>query len=487
MIARKHSSNHRANASNFSPETILRDWGGGDGFHIVDATMGVAIFGATGSGKTSGPGHHLACGFLAAGFGGIVLCSKAEECGQWEAWAAATGRSDDLIIIAKGSGKNFNFLEWEAQRAGNGAGLTVNMVALLMAIAGAIGAGQDGGDKEKFWQDALQHMLSNLVDLILLARMPVTLPLLRSIVSSAPLSVEQMATKDWKTQTCAAILQEAEEATNHDPAARADLEECRTYWTVDFPSLSDKTRSIILLTFSMLIRPFVTDPLRTLFSTDTTVRPEDTFEGKVIIVDLPVQEFRLVGRIAQLAWKYCFQIAVLRRSKPVDGFLRPVFLWADEAQNFLFPSGFDAEYQAVARSSGGCTVYLTQNRETYKRVLGNDAAVDSLLGNLQTKFFCQNSSIETNEWSSRLLGERYLNITGTNVGRSDEGRIHAGTSLNEQRRHFLEPAQFTTLKRGGEAYGGLVEAFVYKGGTLFETEVNGRRELLPYRLLTFRQ
>jgi hypothetical protein len=38
-----------------------------------------------------------------------------------------------------------------------------------------------------------------------------------------------------------------------------------------------------------------------------------------------------------------------------------VFPWADEAQNFVTP--FDAEYQAVARSAGGCTVYLTQNRE----------------------------------------------------------------------------------------------------------------------------
>ena len=109
--------------------------------------------------------------------------------------------------------------------------------------------------------------------------------------------------------------------------------------------------------------------------------------------------------------------------------MRPVFLWADEAQNFV--TEFDAEYQAVARSAGGCTVYLTQNRESYRRVLGNSDAVDSLLGNLQAKFFCQNSG-ETNEWAAKLLGERWLNVTSTNVGRS---RFRDGQPKRVLRRH----------------------------------------------------
>ena len=67
----------------------------------------------------------------------------------------------------------------------------------------------------------------------------------------------------------------------------------------EFPDLSEKTRSIITLTFSMLVRPLVTRPLRKLFSADTNIKPEDAFDGKIIIVDLPVQEFRLVGQDCQ--------------------------------------------------------------------------------------------------------------------------------------------------------------------------------------------
>lgn len=410
-----------------------------------------------------------------------MLCAKKEERLQWEQWAIATGRKDDLVIVDGKGQARFNFLDWEARHAGEGGGLTINIVALLDEIAGAIagkaGKDENGGDN-KFFDDALHHMLTNLVDLPIFAGLPVSLPLLRSIVTTAPTSLKELEDPDWqKMSTCAAIIEEAEQKLQGaDKESRSDLEECKNYWLREFPVLSDKTRSIIVLSFSMLVRPFITRPLRRLFSTDTTVKPEDAFAGKIFVIDLPVQEYRLAGRVANLAWKYCFQVAVLRRAQPQKGYLRPVFLWADEAQNFV--SNFDAEYQAVARSAGGCTVYLTQNRESYRRVLGNDDAVDSLLGNLQAKFFCQNSG-DTNEWAAKLLGERWVQVSGTNVSRNDQG-ASGGVSRSEQRRYFVEPAQFTTLKRGGDAYSFQVECIVYKGGHLFGGG-------LPFRLLTFNQ
>ena len=56
----------------------------------------------------------------------------------------------------------------------------------------------------------------------------------------------------------------------------------------------------------------------------------------------------------------------------------------------------------------------------------------------------------------------------------------AGVSRSDQRRYLVEPARFTTLKRGGPAYGYQVEAIVYKGGHIFG-------DGLPYTLLTFNQ
>jgi hypothetical protein len=489
-------TNGKKQLPEFHPQTVLRDWGNGEGFRLVDALTGVCVFGATGSGKTSGPAKHLAYGYLAAGFGGLVLCAKAEERRQWEKWAAETGRMDDLVIIDASGGNRFNFMNWEASRPGAGGGFTINIVNLLDEIAGAISGGtgpsEGGGGTDRFWQDALHHMNTNLVDLPRLAGVEISLPLLSDIVKTAPYDKAQLSDPAWKKESaCAAILKEANDATlKADAGIRADFEECKKYWEVEFPNLSEKTRSIITLTFSMLARPLVTQPLRKLFSADTNVKPEDAFDGKIIIVDLPVQEFRLVGRIANLTWKYCFQVAVLRRTPLTtpDTYLRPVFLWADEAQNFV--TNFDAEYQAVARSAGGCTVYLTQNRESYLRVLKNDAAVDSLLGNLQAKFFCQNTG-NTNSWAAFILGQRWVKMTSTTAGQQrndgsnqqNEGNHSSGVTRAEQMKMFVEAATFTTLKRGGEAHNFQVEAIVYNGGNLFYTG----NLALPFRLLTFNQ
>lgn len=478
----------------YHPQTLLRDWGDGHGFRISDALTGVCVFGATGSGKTSGPAKHLAYGYLAAGFGGLVLCAKKEERRQWEEWAAETKRHKDLVIVDGAGNWRFNFLEWEASRPEEGGGLTINIVSILDEIAGAIassGASEGGQGDNKFWDDALHHLNTNLVDLPLFAGLQVSLPLMRSIVTTAPQSLDQLNDPEWQeSSTCSAIIKEADRETSKGtPEVRADFEECRNYWMKEYPQLSEKTRSVINLSFSMLARPLVTRPLRQLFSSDTNIKPEAAFDGKIIIVDLPVQEYRLAGRIANLAWKYCFQVAVLRRTAPQarDRFLRPVFLWADEAQNFV--TKFDAEYQAVARSAGGCTVFLTQNRESYRRVLGNTDAVDSLLGNLQAKFFCQNSG-ETNEWASKLLGERWMTITSTNAGQSKnegkplaDGSHSAGVHRSDQRRAFVEPSFFTTLKRGGALNNNQVDAIVYNGGHLF----TGGKEALPYKLITFNQ
>lgn len=62
-----------------------------DVWTVRDSFEGTQIFGATGSGKTSGSGATLARAFLKAGYGGLVLTVKREEAGQWRQWLAEAG------------------------------------------------------------------------------------------------------------------------------------------------------------------------------------------------------------------------------------------------------------------------------------------------------------------------------------------------------------------------------------------------------------
>ena len=230
----------------FDPLLPIRDWGNGQAFRLADALTGVCVFAATGSGKTSGPAKHLAYGYLSNDFGGIVLCAKKEEARQWIQWAHDTGREQDLVIIDKSGRWRFNFLDWEASRTGEGGGLTINIVALLDEIASAIASGagkaEGGGGDNKFFEDALHHMNTNLVNLPIFAGLPVSLPLMRAIVNSAPQKPEQIADGRWQeSSACAAILREADEATRSaDPKIRADFDECRNYWLEEYPASRKK-------------------------------------------------------------------------------------------------------------------------------------------------------------------------------------------------------------------------------------------------------
>src|ERR1700730_1609506 len=96
----------------FDPQSVLIDWKDARGFTVADAQAGVSVFGAHGSGKPSGPGQLLARAYLREGMGGLVLCAKGGERAQWEAWARATGRSEDIVIVDTGGHARFNFIDW---------------------------------------------------------------------------------------------------------------------------------------------------------------------------------------------------------------------------------------------------------------------------------------------------------------------------------------------------------------------------------------
>ena len=74
-------------------------------------------------------------------------------------------------------------------------------------------------------------------------------------------------------------------------------------------------------------------------------------------------------------------------------------------------------------------------------------------------------------------------------GSSGELLIVCGNHLtrSEQRRYFVEPSRFTTLKRGGANHNFQVESIVYNGGHRFPTGAPGKEELLPYKMITFNQ
>jgi hypothetical protein len=250
-------------------------------------------------------------------------------------------------------------------------------------------------------------------------------------------------------------------------ARRLDLEQTMHYWTSDFPRLNDRTRSIIVSSFTAKAAGLTRSPLRELLcegdaGPDSPFAPERTFEGKVVILDLPVKVYGEVGRFAQILYKTIWQRATERRDEEAGP---PVFLWADEAQYFV--TSEDMLFQQTARSKRAATVYLTQNLPNYYAMLdgkGGTAATESLIGNLQTKIFHANGDPTTNEWAERVFARQRSDVATRSMSHSQDGQGRVNSSYTHHFEPIVPAVEFTNLARGGPDFGNIVQGIVFRGG-----------------------
>jgi hypothetical protein len=418
---------------------------------LNDAFQGVQIFGGTGSGKTSGSGQALARAFLKNNLGGLVLTAKTDEVGVWKKYAAETGRSGDLLIVDHRAKWRFNFLDYETSRTGAGAGHTENLVNLFCTVLEASERRQgQGGGSDAYWQRTLKQLLRNAVDLLTLSGARMGLPALYQIISSAPRSDAEVADKSWReSSVCFQAITDAKQKAAELERSE-DFELVAAYWLREFPGLAVETRSVIVSTFTSMADCFLRGLLRKLFCTDRNFGPEHCFDGRIIILNLPVKEFNELGQFAQVLFKYVWQRAVERRIPP-DGdrataveTIRPVFLWADESQ--FFANSYDALFQSTARSSRASTVYLTQNLPSYFASFGganSRSEVEAFVGNLQTKIFHANGDPTTNNWAADSIGRtrqiQFYSGVSEALARAGGGGLNQSAGGSQAVEYLVQP------------------------------------------------
>lgn len=443
-----------------------------DPFTIRDACEGIQIFGGIGSGKTSGSGAHLAAAFLDAGFGGLVLAAKPDEPELWRRYLEQAGRSDDLLMVGPAHGSAFNVLDYETSLPDAEIGLTENLVALFDTLVQVAtrSSGKSGNDNEAFWRNEQRKLVRNAVDALRLSARPISFANIYAIVQSAARSPDELTDTQWQKdsfcfQTMAACSTR-EKAGELSEDERHDLKMCGDYWASEFPNQAERTRSNITATFTGMADSFLRGLLRQVFCGKTTFTPDDSLAGKVIVLDLPIKKHHDAAIYAQVLFKYCWQRAVERRAISPDS--RPVFLWIDEAQHFV--NEHDVSFQTTARSSRVSTVLLTQNLPNYLYALGGDtrgrALVDSLLGNLVTKIFHNNTCAQTNQYAADLFAKDWQQRDSQSFGRQQSGESYS-TSIAPHLEYTVLPRELSGLLKGGPENNFQVEAIVHQGGKTF--------------------
>lgn len=460
---------------NFSDGPTTESW------TVADVSQGIAIFGAPGSGKTTGSGRLFAARFLSAGFGGLILTAKQQETSDWMKLCDSLGRAEDTAVVELKGCVRLNFLEYEASHPGLGSSITSNLVQFFQNLLSVVSAQRDQGMNDDFWKKTGQQLLSNLFDTFTLAKEPITLDGLCEFVDAAPQSLAMAKEGSWENLPYFGdvLTNAAIEAGRGTPADKRIFAKVSNYWLTAFATLAAETRSCITINFSAISEVLRQRHVYELMSSYTTITPEQILGGKVVIVNLPINEFHEAGLLVQAAWKYLLQRAILRR-KDVGDSRRPVFIWEDEGQNFIINQ--DNEFQAVCREYRAAKVLITQNlNNLYARFGGGDYArtkVDALLANINTKIFHANGDQTTNKWASDYFGDfDKIRIETSKTEQSHPGfnpimdwlmrrfkKPVASHSERISREPIIRPQDFMGLQRGEPGNGYVNHAFVSQIG-----------------------
>lgn len=452
------------------------------------------ITGGVGSSKTTGSGAWLARGML-PDYGGLILCVK-DDLRMWERWADMHGRREQMIVVSATDNCPWrvNFLDWEMRRAGPGAGLVDNIVNLFMTIMEVSEGTGKQGNNDPFWDRALKQLLRNAITLVKVGTGTVSLPDIYRCITTAPASFEQGASPSWQANSlCYRLIEQADMRAQGTEMAQ-DVELAGRYFLSEYPSLSDKTRSSVVLEFTSMADAFMRWPLRTLFCSDTNFVPELTFTGALIVVHLPVLEYGQVGRYAAVLLKYLFQQAVNRRQ--LDAYSLPVTLWSDESQYTVCTSS-DALFLSTCRSSRCAVVYLVQSLAAYYDALGGGMqardSVDFLLGMFNNRIWHANTCHLTNQHAADTIAkgivERPSTTTffaeGKDPDRADNQSYRATTGMSQvvDYEPGAMPKDFVELARGGPEHDFRAQAIVFLGGRKFPTGKTWGKTAFPQDIL----
>jgi type IV secretory pathway TraG/TraD family ATPase VirD4 len=435
---------------------------------------GIAVFGRSGSGKTSSSGKVIARSIIAyPTSGGLILSAKPEDLAMWQSIFAGCRRQNDFIVFGSLKDKwRFNFLDFVSRDGGGTRDVTRCIRTIGETLRGSDGKGH--GEDGEFWEQQQERMIYNAVEVVKLGIDKVTAPDLQRFITTAAYSQQQISSEEWQSgyhNQClkAAFGRKKTGIESHDYQLAVD------YWLSEFPMMADKTRSSILAGVMGVLHVFNTGIVRELVSTTTNVTPADLFNGKWVLVNLPPAEWGDIGSFINAGWKYLTQRANLRRH--VNDASRVNVIWCDEAQQFV--NSFDSHYLAQCRSHSGCMVYLTQSLHSYYSALKGESGrhqADALLSNFHHKLFHALGDVQTAEWASSLIGKSLQTFIGGSSHDGGDmfdtmfGRTNYTGNFSEHYEQILQNNAFLSgLRTGGPANNFLADAILVRSGEPFSS------------------
>jgi len=415
---------------------------------------GLAFMGSIGSGKSSAA-RTLQLALLGHGYGMLICCVKTEEADTWQEAAAAAGRSHDFIRFSAGSGHRYNPFA--------GATNPAEAVLLLQEMMQLIHGDDNGNSNYTFWKTEGGKVLNHAFTIVLHATGRIDWIDALKVIQDHAVDLDQANSKTWRDRsyTYKLVSQALARCPHNGEVTRSS-----DFWLQTFPCYDPKTRANVLAVTANLLEQFQSEPLRTSFSGESNCGPLDILtKRKIICVDFPVLQNRMMGLLANSIWHFCTCRIATEKNRH-----HPAAIYIDEAQFLL--TAETMRMQTVIRSHSVATILLFQSLAVLRERM-SEAAVAGLLGNLNTVIFSRQSDPETRQWAADRIGKRKTIRETRNRG-SSYGRGAGGSSSSVTKEEIWDyrfhPDYFSDLKTGGKENGYQVGTIVLLGHKAFRAK-----------------
>jgi len=454
-----------------SLDAAVYRWNQQDVFTRRDLLRSIAIFGASGSGKSSGSGFALGKAIVSDRLtSGLILGSKPEDREFWQTIFAKAGRSKDLIVFGPHEGARFNLLAEEMRAGADSRDLTQCILTIGETLSRSGGGGR-GQENEKFWEMQKSRALYNAIEIVRQSGEDVSAPNVQRFITEAATSSEMVSSSEWQRNYHNDVFRAAH-AAQKTSAERHDYELARAFWLSEYPGQDPKVRSSVLADVQGTLHTLCTGILRELLSTTTNVSPRMFELGKYVFLDMPIAQYGASGSACLAGWKFATQRHVLRRKAADD---TPItIIWADEAQKVV--NSFDSDYLAECRSHRGCLLFLTQSIHSFYATMhqGGEHQADAFLTNFLTKIFHAVGDEKTAAYGCSLLGKRLRGFASSTVQPGGEvydeltGEGKSSSSYSERYESIKQGNAFMHgMRTGGPECGYVVDGWIIRSGQPF--------------------
>lgn len=437
------------------------------------------ILGSPGSGKSSGVVLSLNLGVLSATprIGGIYNTAKQDDLPNILKPIEYVNRRDDCIIIDALGKYRLNWLEYARLQTPEGSSEAITVLEMMRVFREMVSK-SSMQKSDPFWDTMIDKFILAAVTLLICAKVPLSVKKMLKILRSMPRSIED--TKDEQFIARSEFMYYLNLAMDHEENRKnEEFDNCVSYFLDEMVQLDQRTFSnVIASIYSNLFPASIGLMAKLLDDVESNFSMDMTFEGAIVIIDLPSSVFHEQGNLVTSMLYYLWQKDVMKRDLSKNN--RMVFSFIDECQ--LTINKYTVQFSSVCRSQQAMCIYATQSIAAIKVRLGHqsDHLLDQFINNCGNIYMLSSTNPDTLKLFSDLVGKDYEMRMGFNSG-MDAGNNSANAS--EEYRYILPERHFRLLATGSERNNFCVEAIFVSSGYTFENGETYLRVVFDQKML----